>query len=136
MNTPETPTSKKEYQPMVEIVTEIDRTQLAALIEHNRVIVVETLPEHVFDQGHLPGAVNIRPRKTDELAPQLLPDREASIVVYCGSETCDASLRVAKRLQELGYQDVHRYTGGKQDWIAAGLPIEGATQPEEPGPCS
>jgi CBS domain-containing protein len=35
------------------------------------------------------------------------------------------SPRAAWRLESLGFEDVHDYEAGKQDWAAAGLPIEG-----------
>jgi CBS domain-containing protein len=39
--------------------------------------------------------------------------------------------RAAARLESLGFKKVHHYNGGKLDWMAAGLPIEGenATRP-------
>jgi len=106
------------------VIVEIEQPELARLIEQGKVTVVEALPEHVFAQGHLPGALNIRPRRVAELAPSLLPDLATPIVVYCGDASCDASLRVARHLAQLGYRDVRRYTGGKQDWTAAGQPLE------------
>lgn len=78
-------------------------------------------------------AVNIRHSRVDELAPTLLPDPDARIVVYCGSATFDASLRVAQRLHRLGYPNVDCYTAGRHDWITAGLPIE-HDQPANPTP--
>ena len=33
--------------------------------------------------------------------------------------------RAAARLESLGFRDVHLYTAGKLDWMAAGLPTEG-----------
>ena len=41
------------------------------------------------------------------------------------------SARAAARLETLGFEQVFRYTGGKVDWFAAGLPREGrlASQP-------
>lgn len=113
-------------------IPEIDRAGLAKLIDDGDVTVVEALPEHVYATGHLPGAVNIRPRRVAELAPALLPDPGARIVVYCDSATCDASLRVATHLRDLGYSDVARYTDGKQDWISAGLPIRTSKAPADP----
>jgi rhodanese-related sulfurtransferase len=110
-------------------IPEMLRPELADLIARGEVTVVEALPEDVYAQGHLPGAVNIRPRRSEELAPHLLPDLDARVVVYCGSATCDASLRVAQRLTDMGYRDVHRYTGGKQDWTDAGLPIDTEPHP-------
>ncbi len=50
-------------------------------------VLVETLPEFQFEQGHLPGAVNLPPSKVREQAPAVLPDRNAEIVVYCGGPT-------------------------------------------------
>lgn len=112
------------------MIPELHRDELVELIHgDDNTILVEALPEEVYAEGHLPGAVNIRPRRVDELAPVLLPDPNARIVVYCGSASCDASLRVAQRLHRLGYRNVLRYTAGKEDWIAAGLPIERDNQP-------
>ena len=53
----------------------------------HRVILVETLAEHAFRKGHLPGAVNMPRSKVAELAPMLLPDKGADIIVYCKSRT-------------------------------------------------
>ena len=41
------------------------------------------------------------------------------------------SARAAARLATLGFTDVHRYTPGKADWAAAGLPVE---RPDDTGP--
>src|SRR5919106_6056373 len=35
------------------------------------------------------------------------------------------SARAAWRLESLGFRQVHRYTAGKADWMANGLPIQG-----------
>lgn len=112
-------------------IPHIERAELARLVDAGEVTVVEALPEHVYTSGHLPGAINIRPRRVAELAPALLPDHAAHIVVYCSSATCDASLRVARHLTETGYRNVARYVGGKEDWTAAGLPIEAGERPAD-----
>jgi rhodanese-related sulfurtransferase len=49
--------------------------------------LVETLPEAAFQHQHLPGAINLPPDRVKELAPQLLPDKGAEIIVYCASPT-------------------------------------------------
>jgi rhodanese-related sulfurtransferase len=48
-------------------------------------ILVETLAEQQFRHAHLPGAVNLPPDRVRELAPEVLPEKDADIVVYCGS---------------------------------------------------
>jgi len=49
--------------------------------------LVETLPRENYDQVHLPGAANLPPNRVGELAPKMLPDKNAEIIVYCASET-------------------------------------------------
>jgi rhodanese-related sulfurtransferase len=50
-------------------------------------VLVETLPEEQYRHTHLPGALNLPPDRLRESAPELLPDKEAEIVLYCGSPT-------------------------------------------------
>lgn len=46
--------------------------------------LVEALDERYYQRSHLPGAINLPP-KALERAEELLPDKEANIVVYCSS---------------------------------------------------
>ena len=45
--------------------------------------VVETLAPERYRDAHIPGALNIPPERIKELAPQLLPNKDAEIVTYC-----------------------------------------------------
>jgi len=103
--------------------TPISRNELTrSLTSGDPLTLVEALGPAYFDDAHLPGAVNIPPDQVDRLAPALLPDSEAHIVVYC-SGTCHNSEIAAQRLVDLGYSDVHIYLGGKEDWVEHGLPV-------------
>ncbi len=95
----------------------------ARLASTNTPVLVEALGTAFYEDAHLPGAINIPPGQVDAVAPQLLLDLRAEIVVYCsGSRT--NSEAVAHRLEELGYAAVSVYEGGKQDWVEHGLPVE------------
>jgi rhodanese-related sulfurtransferase len=91
--------------------------------------LVEALPEKYYADKHLPGALNLPHDRVDALAPKLLPNRNAEIVVYCANRQCQNSHIAAHRLSVLGYTDVAVYPGGKQDWDEAGLTFESATEP-------
>lgn len=54
---------------------------------------------------------------------RLVPDKDQVIVTYCSNDACGNS-SAATRLRALGYRNVRKYSGGKQDWIEAGLPVE------------
>jgi rhodanese-related sulfurtransferase len=104
--------------------TQISRDDLHHLMtDGDRPILVEALGAAYYADAHLPGAVNIPPGHVDRLAPVLLPDRQAPIVVYC-TDTATSSHAVAQRLEQLGYAAVAVYRGGKEDWVEHGLPLE------------
>ena len=70
------------------IVKTITRDELKMKIDNNHnFLLVETLPQTAYEHAHLPGAINLPPDKVAELAPKLLPDKNAEIVVYCASLT-------------------------------------------------
>jgi len=59
---------------------------LKAKLDHkDKITVVETLAPERYREAHIPGALNIPPEQIKELAPQLLPNRDAEIVTYCTS---------------------------------------------------
>jgi rhodanese-related sulfurtransferase len=102
----------------------ITRDELQKLIEANKdVTIIEALPQEEFEEGHIAGAIRMTKSEVDALAPQLLPNKNAKIVVYCANLECNASPAVAGLLTSRGYVDVSDYKEGKADWIAAGLPI-------------
>lgn len=106
------------------MTTPISRDDLhRSLASGERLTLVEALGPAYFADAHLPGAVNMPPDQVDRLAPAMLPDKDARIVVYC-SGTCHNSEIAARRLVDLGYRDVHVYLGGKEDWVEHGLPVE------------
>ena len=66
----------------------ISRDELKQKIDRNDdFLLVETLPAIAYDHAHLPGAINLPPDSVKSLASQILPDKNAEIVVYCGSIT-------------------------------------------------
>jgi rhodanese-related sulfurtransferase len=106
------------------MVDTITRDALKAKLDNGEpVTIVEALPEKYYRHAHLPGALHMPHDEVDALAPRLLPDKDAAVVVYCASDTCKNSDIAARRLTELGYTRVSAYLGGKKDWIDAGLPV-------------
>lgn len=106
-------------------VEKISREELKEKLDRGEsAVLVEALGEAHFEEAHLPGAINIPYDRVDDLAPAMLPDKSAQIVVYCSNGPCRNSGIASRRLSQLGYTDVRDYHEGKQDWIEAGLPTE------------
>ena len=70
------------------MVKTISRDELKQKIDgKDDFILVETLPRVAYEHVHLPGAINLPSDQVKVLAPKLLPDKNADIVVYCASPT-------------------------------------------------
>lgn len=70
------------------MVATITRNELKAKMDRGeRFKLVETLAPTAYEHAHLPGAINLLPDRVRELAPQLLPDKQEEIIVYCASPT-------------------------------------------------
>jgi rhodanese-related sulfurtransferase len=66
----------------------VSRDELKGKMDRGEVFtLVETLQEVAYKHEHLPGAINLPPDRVRELAPNLLPDKSAEIIVYCSSPT-------------------------------------------------
>lgn len=104
------------------MASKIEREALRQKMERgDDFVLLETLAPEEFEKGHLPGARNLPPDRVEELAAERIPSKDAEVVVYCASADCDASVKTARKLEELGYTNVVDYEGGKADWKAADL---------------
>lgn len=104
---------------------EITREGLKAKLDRGEeLVLIETLGPKYYEDAHLPRAINIPHTEVDALAPEMLPDKSAQIVVYCSNRACQNSPQAARKLDALGYKNVYDYEEGKQDWVEAGLPTE------------
>ena len=89
-----------------------------------QMILVEALPKKYFEENHLPGALNIPHGEIQNIAPNMLPDKDALIVVYCANTECQNSKIATDTLLRMGYSNTFEYVEGKQHWLDAGFPIE------------
>lgn len=103
------------------------------LDEGKKMTIISTLPLPDDQQfGLLPAAVNgVMPKSEKELTPtdkdHLLqaagPDKDQTLVVYCGFVACRRSHIGAKVLIENGYSNVYRFPGGITAWQEMGYNV-------------
>ena len=103
---------------------EIGREDVRTLVRRGAQLV-DVLPREDYESIHLTGAVSIPLSMISRnTADKLQWDRP--VIVYSRGCLCDISARAAWRLASLGFTQVFRYTAGKADWVANGLPVEGS----------
>jgi rhodanese-related sulfurtransferase len=87
---------------------------------------IDARPADEFNELHVPKALNITPGMVEAgLADKVanLP-RDREIVVYCGQVSCDLALKVAEKLQSMGFTRVLAFMGGFRAWDEAGYPAD------------
>jgi len=60
---------------------------LRTRLRDHRVVILDVLPQEAYENGHIPGAINIPVARIRERAPIELPDPTREIIVYCGGPT-------------------------------------------------
>jgi rhodanese-related sulfurtransferase len=101
--------------PASEMVTV---TQASAWGEN--AIWVDARPDVEFERDHVPGAVQLNEDRWNELLPQFLAawSPEKRVVIYCSSQSCNASREVARRLRnEAQLKNVFVLQGGWEEWL-------------------
>ncbi len=113
----------------IDMTRNISRDEIKQHLDDNEpMILVEALPAKYYTDKHLPGARHLPHDQVDGLALEVLPDRDAFIVVYCANAPCQNSTKASYALGKLGYTNVAEYVEGKQDWVDAGLPTKSGRQ--------
>ena len=77
--------------------------------------LIDVRPAFMFDQAHIPGAVNV-PLVNPDVKP------EDDVVLYC--QTGLHAGLAADTLAKEGFTDIELYSGSMNDWSAQGLPTE------------
>jgi rhodanese-related sulfurtransferase len=116
----------KRRQEQFQGVQTVNLAQAYALFQQGPARFIDARPADEFAELHIPKAVNIPPDLPEagvaEKVAGLARDRE--VVVYCGQVSCDLALKVAERLQALGFTRVAAYLGGFRAWDEAGYPAD------------
>lgn len=88
--------------------------------EHPELIIIDVSP--IWEQGHLPGALNYPwgNGSFEMAAPEW--DKEAMFLIYCHGDS--PAIAAAKHLVENGFMHVYRLEGNYGAWVEAGYPIE------------
>ena len=77
------------------------------------IVILDVRTQEEYDAGHIPGAILVPNETIVDKQPELLPDLDAEILVYCRSG--NRSAQAAKKLIAIGYTNVIDF-GGIIDW--------------------
>ena len=105
-DTAEDMTDKAAYQ-------KLSAEEAYEMMASQEVVVVDVRTREEYDGGHIENAVLVPNESIGSEMPEPLPDKEATLLVYCRSGR--RSKEAAQKLLSLGYQSIYDF-GGVIDW--------------------
>ncbi len=107
-------------------VKTVSLMQAHALWQEGQTLFVDAREPQEYQELHIPGALNLTPETLENEGERAVAGigKDRRIVVYCGQASCDAALKVAEKLQSLGYTQVLAFIGGFQAWDEATYPVD------------
>lgn len=77
------------------------------------ILLIDVRTPEEFEEKHIPNSILLPDYDIDKLAPEMLPDKDAQIYLYCRSG--NRSSMAAAKLADMGYTQVYDI-GGIIDW--------------------
>ena len=107
--TKDKPVPTEEDAPGKAAYHKISAEEAYEMMISQEIVVVDVRTREEYDGGHIENAVLVPNESIGSEMPETLPDKEATLLIYCRSK--DA----AQKLLKLGYQSVYDF-GGVIDW--------------------
>ena len=107
--------AKKDTEDMTDKAAyqKISAEEAYEMMTSQEVVVVDVRTREEYDGGHIENAVLVPNESIGSEMPEALPDKEATLLIYCRSGR--RGKQAAEKLLSLGYQNVYDF-GGVIDW--------------------
>ena len=100
-----------------------------SLYTSEKILFLDAREPYAYEQGHLPGAINVPVSRVEERIEQLQAfiGKDVVFVAYCDSPECPLSYELAGLLKAHGMAPVSILRQGWIGWYEAGFPYEGGS---------
>ena len=99
--------------PAIEYIKITPEEAKSRIDSGDEIIILDVRTEDEYNSGHISNAILIPNETITDKMPDLLPDLDAEILIYCRSG--NRSAQAAKKLIAIGYTKVYDF-GGIIDW--------------------
>ena len=107
------PVVTETEEPVMAEYSKINAAEAKEMIDSDDVIILDVRTLEEYEEIRIEGALLIPEDQIRSLAPEMLPDKEAIILVYCRSGR--RSEIASRELIDMGYRHVYDF-GGIIDW--------------------
>jgi len=85
--------------------------------EKSNAVLIDSRPLPRFQEGTIPGAINLPYPAFDKFVDRLPKDKATRIVFFCQGVTCMMSPNSLRRAEGMGYTNVRVYPEGAPEWL-------------------
>jgi len=112
--------------PVPEGVSYLSLAEASGFLGQPGVLFLDGRPPEAFQEGHLPGAVNLPVDEVGRYHGALEQRMRAAalLICYCDALNCDEGSRLTRQVVALGYPNVALMFEGWEGWQRAELPGE------------
>lgn len=108
------PSQHAENMTKTGVYQEMNQEQaMQILAENTDLILLDVRTAEEYAGGHIPNALNLPNEDIQSIEPDILPDKEQLILVYCRSG--NRSGQAVRKLVDMGYTNVYNI-GGINTW--------------------
>jgi rhodanese-related sulfurtransferase len=103
-------------------ISEVSIADVKGMIDaKENVVILDVRDKQEFEEGRIPGAINISRGMLEFKVAMIIPDKNAKIIVYCGLDL--RGPLATKTMNDLGYKNASNMIGGLKAWKEAAYPI-------------
>ena len=99
----------------------VSALELPQLQRNGNDVILDVSSSSEFTNSHIPDSKNFPVETIESENGKLVNHKEKTVIVVC--QTGNKSLKAAKHLLHLGFNDVHILRGGMMSWTKENLPI-------------
>ena len=109
---------------------ELKYEQVRAIVEQGKAsntVLIDSRPLPRFQEGTIPGAINLPYPAWDKFVDRLPKDKKQAIVFFCQGVTCMMSPNSLRNAEKMGYTNVKVYPGGAPEWLEKNVGVLSAS---------
>ncbi len=109
---------------------ELNYGQVLAIVEQGKAsntVLIDSRPLPRFQEGTIPGAINLPYPAWDKFVDRLPKDKKQAIVFFCQGVTCMMSPNSLRNAEKMGYTNVKVYPGGVPEWLEKNVGVMSAS---------
>jgi len=104
---------------------QVTLSQAFEMFESGEATMIDARDNWDFADGHIANAINIPEFSFNPKDGKVSAlDKERTYIIYCGSDDCDISKRLADQLYKLGFSNILFFEEGFEGWMNSGFPIK------------